>query len=172
MKIADVKVGELYVALDSPTSSRRGRMIFSSGSPRPVKVLEIVTIEVKSYSHYTSRFTLKKIKRVVIEATEDPRKGMYRARGLDALAKGETLTVEARQLVGLWSDLKEDILEGIEKERAKDKAREDENNRILGLGFVHEQFSYALSGLSWEPELKFYGADVVERVLEALEGQV
>lgn len=168
MKLSEIKVGEIYGALDNPSGRRSGNV-----TPRPVKVLEIVVKEHTQRNHYTSVEVPVKKKYLLVQATTHPHPDGHRyPLGVDKLKKDETCTIESRNLVGLWSEMRDGILEKIAEFNQKQAAREATKARIVALGFDYNDYRYSQSGLGWGPELRFTGAEAVEQVLALLEQSV
>lgn len=160
MKISDVKVGEEYGALDSPT---RGS---GMQTPRPVKVLEIVMREEKKYSQYSSGYTVINKKWIKVQALGDRMRSSWHDHGVDKIAQGETITIEPRKLVGLWSEMKGEILAKIEAAKIREELYQTVVARVEALGFARVDFYY-LDG--FRSRLEFRDPEIIERVLGMLE---
>jgi hypothetical protein len=116
MKIGDVKIGEEYGALDSP----RGGRYRGQGDPRQVRVLEVVTEEEKVYSGYSTSSTTRNVRRLRVEVLNGgPAGDSWRYDKITKAGKGDTIVIEARNLVGLWKDIHPAITQRVADEQAR-----------------------------------------------------
>lgn len=125
MKIGDVIVGETYGAVERPGERSR----YSKSEPREARVLEILVVEEKVWNQYTHKQDVKKVRRVKVELASEPNYGRSRY-GIDALPKGATTTIQARQLVAPWAQLAPQIRQKAEQEAKRTKARDAMQARL------------------------------------------
>jgi hypothetical protein len=110
MKISEIEVGVEYAAIEQGRSANHD-------SPRQCKVLEIVAEEEPVYGQWTGTARTRKKRKVKVKfldkPTVDTSFSSYRYR-ISAAKKGTTQVIEAKEIVGKWADLKDDILARIE----------------------------------------------------------
>lgn len=129
MKIAEIKDGSEYGALDSPTSTSR----YASQTPRRVVVVGREKIDKKRYGRWGTSGTTVKETVLTVEFVDEP---TPRARSWDSITqakKGSKVVIKPRQLVGLWSDLHPGILKRHAEEREREEYQEALNKRLKGL---------------------------------------
>jgi hypothetical protein len=128
MKLADITIGSEYAALDSPQSNGR-----SDATPGHVRVLEIVKTEkrVRGYG-YGSSSKMRTVNKVSVEVLDDGNRTGYGP--ISRAKKGDTLTIETRQLVIPWTDeLASSIQEKLDTEVRREEYREDIMQRLEAL---------------------------------------
>jgi hypothetical protein len=134
VKISEVVVGEQYGAHDNPGRGLRG------GDPRQVEVLEIVTIEEEYWlgGGFTGERAKRNVRRVKVKVLDSTDKQGWRYVKIATAAKDAVLTIEARQLVGKWADLRPAILARIQKEQERQALQAELEARVKKAGFKVE----------------------------------
>lgn len=146
MKIGDIEVGAEYAAHDNPQAkgyyARKIR-------PRQVKVVEIVTREETQYGGAWSPSKKVNIRRVKVEFLDDPvSKSSYR---VAAKPKGQQLVIEARKLIGPWSQYSTQVAKQIREKQEEDAAEAALDKRIealFGKGLQNRSGGYAYGDVS------------------------
>lgn len=163
MKIAEITVGTEYGALDEVKKR------YNAVDPRQVKVLEIVTVEVPNWNSYTHELGTRKVKRVKVEVLNGPDKAdvSYRHGPIKRAARGDTLVIDARQIVGPWKALNKDILNRVAMAERKEARKASVENRLKALGFKcdYDEAHYTNSSIE---EVEFRGEKAIEKLLTML----
>lgn len=169
MKIGDVIVGKNYGAVDEPAK----RHYSGNSNPRKVRVLEIVTVEEEYWSgSYSVSRQKRNVRRVKIQLLDEaqPSRSYYRNK-IASAEKDTTLVVEARQIVGAWTDLSPAIHARIREEQAKLDLTNSLRYRLETAGFAKliEDYDVRVHVRSSErPEVEFNGVKAVEALLTKL----
>lgn len=110
MKLADVKIGSLVGVVENPGSTKRV-------NPRKAEVLAIVTVTKDKWDRWTHIKTTVNERLVHVRMLTDSGGGFRY--GIDRILKDQVVTIPARKIVGLWSDLEPTIKAKAEAEAAR-----------------------------------------------------
>lgn len=163
MKIGDVKVGDL-LALDC---SER----YSKNLPRPVEVVEIVTVEESYWPRHDRWLTggkqTRKVRRVKVKFTDEPTGESNRWARYDFSAekKDAEKVVEARFLLGPWASLRGDVQKTLNERKAAADLKSATEARLEYLfGKKIDKLSSYVSVNTWggksRAEVRFEGTEL------------
>jgi hypothetical protein len=166
MKIGDVKVGVEYGVLDSPKTERHN----AHKNMRQVEVLEVVVEEERVFgSGYLSSadgHRMRKVKRLKVKVLDKSSFGSsdgwgYSRSKLKYADQGAVLVIEARQVVGAWSELRSGIVKQREAEQKRIDAQEALEARIvalIGKGETAREYRWRANVTEYDGKLRAEGS--------------
>lgn len=129
MKIADIRAGEQYGAVDDPR--------YTSRLPRQVEVVEIVVVPQTVWGRgYSSSRSTRNVRQCSVKFLDDaqiPGSTGWRRDNIAAAKKGSTLTIEPKQIVEKWSKLAPDIQLRIARQQREDTETAELEARLNAL---------------------------------------
>lgn len=128
MKISEVEVGVEYGVVEYSD------VRYTNSTPRHCKVVGIVTEEQKTFGAWTDTAKTRKVRKVKVKVLDSPL-GAYSSwrTSIRSAKKNSTAIVDAKQLVGLWKDLRGDILARAKENQAKIELEKTVTKRVRAL---------------------------------------
>jgi hypothetical protein len=165
MKIGDVKVGVEYGALDSPRTERYN----THKNIRQVEVLEVVVEEERHYGGgylNSDGQRVKKVRRLKVKVLDKSSFGSsegwgYSRSKIKYADQGAVLVIEAKQIVGAWSELRTGIVKQREDEHKRIDAQEALEARIvalLGKGETAREYRWRANVTEYDGKLRAEGS--------------
>lgn len=164
MKLGEVKLGAHYGAVE--TGRGRGATI-----PRQVEAVKIEAVEERYWSEYTGDHDVRNVRKVVVKVLDSPSLREEGYGGLRGAKKGETFTLDARQLVAPWTTLRGPIQAQHKREQEARETVESFEKRLRALGFRDDGTThvYASGDDPKRAHLSFYNTRGVEKILALAE---
>jgi hypothetical protein len=130
MNIGDVEVGVEYGAIDAPTKRYSGKL------PRQVRCTAVETAEKEVWlgGGFTQHRGTRKQRMVRVVFLDDAQgQPSYYHNDIETAVKGSEKLLEARYLVGKWSELRRDVHARVAAKQAEDSAKTAMEARINAL---------------------------------------
>lgn len=151
MKINDIADGEEYGAVERPTSRNQ--------TPRQVKVLGIEVVQERVYGNGWTRsedVSYRNVRKLKVKFLDSPTKHASSWDKILAAKKGATLVIEARQIVGPWSDLADDVRQKADAEARIATTEAEYKRRLRKLGLNTDYFAIEAMA-NGEVQIRMYG---------------